>query len=139
MSEQNVAVARRFFEQLWNGRRPELAGEIIHPEAQCESEAGPLVGPEPFLERLYRPFLAAVPDLEIRVEGTVAEGDQVAVLWRATGTHTGEGLGIPPSGRGFTVRGMSWMRIQDGRFVEGRDCYNLGGLLAHLAAPAEVG
>jgi steroid delta-isomerase-like uncharacterized protein len=135
MSAQNIALARSFFERLWNERRPELAKEIIHPEAVAETEAGTLVGSSPFLERLYQPFVSAVPDLKIEVEGTVTEGDQVVVLWRAGGTHTGEGLGIPPSGRPFSIRGISWMRCRDGQLVEGRDCWNFGGLLASLAAP----
>jgi steroid delta-isomerase-like uncharacterized protein len=135
MSAQNIATARRFFEEMWSQRRPELVEEIIDPDAVCESEVGTLVGHEPFLERVYRPFVSAFPDLKIEVEGTVTEGDQVVVLWRATGTHTGEGLGLAPTGRSLAIRGMSWMRLRDGRFIEGRDCWNLGGLFASLTAP----
>ena len=95
----NAALARRWFNEVWNQRRAETARELIPHEAVCDSEIGPLVGPEAFIAQAHTPFLAAFSDLHVDVEGTVSEGDQVIVRWRARGTHDGDGFGIPPTGK----------------------------------------
>ena len=56
----------------------------------------------------------------------------MVVRWAAAGTHTGPGLGVPPSGRKVRFRGMTWMRFRDGKLVEGQDSWNLAGLLQAL-------
>jgi steroid delta-isomerase-like uncharacterized protein len=132
MASENEKLVRRWFEEIWNRRRPEVAHELAAADCVCHSESGPLVGVEPFLEQVYQPFVAALPDVRLTVEGTVAEGDQVVVRWVATGTHTGGGLGIPPTGRRVTFRGMTWVRCANGKMVEGCDCWNQAGLLQAL-------
>src|SRR5262245_3774691 len=99
MSAANVALARRFFKELWNERRAEVASEIIAEHGTCQSEAGEIRGVGAFIQGSYEPFTAAFPDLRITIEGTVAENDQVVVRWRASGTHSGPGFGVEPSGR----------------------------------------
>src|SRR5690606_34336353 len=61
-------LARRWFDEVWNGRCEELACELLHPEAVGHLHSGDAIGVEPFLERFYRPFLAAFPDLHVAVE-----------------------------------------------------------------------
>jgi predicted ester cyclase len=68
------------------------------------------------------------------VEDTIAEGDQVAVRWSAAGTHRGEHMGPKATGRRVEFRGISWMRFDDGRVVEGWDSWNLGKLLSEMGA-----
>ncbi|MEM1177758.1 MAG: ester cyclase [Acidobacteriota bacterium] len=133
MSEENRAVANRWFREVWNERRGEVIRELQHPELIGHTVGAEYRGPEGF-ESFRADFLDAVPDLKIDVEGTAAEGDHVVVRWFIRGTHSGEGLGIPASGREIAQRGMTWLRIVDGQIVEGWDCWNLGGLLAELSA-----
>ena len=86
MATDNVTLARRWFEEVWNQRRTDTIDELVAPDGVCQSESGLLRGPEEFKAKAHAPFLAAFPDLRITVEGTVSEGDQVVVRWRATGT-----------------------------------------------------
>jgi steroid delta-isomerase-like uncharacterized protein len=132
MTNPSVTVARRWFEEVWNQKRTETIHELLTEESVCQSEAGILKGPGPFREQVHAPFLHAFPDLQVTVEGTVAEGDQVVVRWRATGTHTGEGMGLAPTGRRVSFRGMTWIRCREGKMMEGWDCWNQTGLFRAL-------
>ena len=132
MNDKNVTLARRWFQEIWNERRIATIHEFITEESICYSERGPLRGAEPFITLVYQPFLDAFPDLRVNVIGTIAEGDQVVVRWEATGTHSGGGMGLAPSGRPVQFFGMTWIRFADGKMIEGRDSWNLGGLVESL-------
>ena len=132
MSQENAALARRWFEEVWNARRGELIAEMIAPEAVCQAPGGLLRGPHEFHSKVFVPFLAAFPDLHLNVVGTVSEGDQVAIRWTATGTHRGDALGIPASGRTVFIRGMTWIRVAGGQMVEGWDCWDQRELIESL-------
>src|SRR4051794_16503305 len=92
MSNRNVVLARRWFEEVWNHRRADTIDELLTDESVCHTESGPLRGKQEFRERTHAVFLSAFPDLRMTVEGTVAEDDQVVVRWAATATHLGDGL-----------------------------------------------
>jgi steroid delta-isomerase-like uncharacterized protein len=131
MSSQ-VELARRWFDEVWNGRRAEAIAELVAPASECHTAAGILRGPEAFRTAVFEPFVSAFPDLHVAVAGVVEQGDEVVVRWTATGTHTGPGLGLPASGRPINVRGMTWIRFADGKFVEGWDCWNVREMIESL-------
>ncbi len=132
MRDANAALARRWFEEVWNERRTETIHELLTPESVCHSERGPLQGADAFIELGYTPFLNAFPDMRVRMEGVVAENDQVVVRWQAKATHTGEGFGMPPTGRRVTFRGMTWIRYANGKMMEGWDVWNVNALVQTL-------
>jgi steroid delta-isomerase-like uncharacterized protein len=139
MQDRNTAQARRWFEEVWNEKRADLIDELISAESFCLSPSGRLCGPEDFKQRVYQPFLDAFPDVVIRVEGTMAEGDQVLVRWSATATHQGNGLGFPATGRSVAFRGMTWIRFrEDGTMAEGWDCWDQTGLIQSLREQTEA-
>jgi predicted ester cyclase len=98
------------------------------------TDEGPIRGPVEFKEKQYVPFVSAFPDLRVVVEATLAQGDEVVARWCATGTHLGDGLGFPPTGQPVTFRGMSWIRVRDGTFVEGWQSSNIADVIRGLAA-----
>ena len=136
MGIENVSLARRWFEEVWNQRRTDTIDELLTDESVSHSESGPLRGKQEFKERAHAVFLSAFPDLRMTVEGTVAEDDQVVVRWAATATHLGDGLGFPATGRAVSFRGMTWVRYRDGKMVEGADCWNQAGLIHSLREAA---
>ncbi len=83
---------------------------------------------------LYRLSLVAFPDLRVTIEDVVGTGDQVVVRWRMAGTHGGTFAGIDATHQPIDVRGMTWLRFENGRIVEGWDSWNQGGLIADLRA-----
>ena len=132
---ENTALARRWFDDVWNKRREATITEILHPDAVGHLEGLVTRGVTEF--RSARAFLiGAFPDFHITVDGTVAEGDNVVLRWSVTGTHNGDDLGIPATGKRVSFRGITWLRFVDGRLVEGWDSWNQGRLMNELQAAA---
>jgi steroid delta-isomerase-like uncharacterized protein len=75
---------------------------------------------------------SAFPDLTMNVDLVVAEGDLVAVRWTARGTNTGEGNGIPATGRKVEVSGTAIFRFENGKIAEEWTAANTIGLLRQL-------
>jgi steroid delta-isomerase-like uncharacterized protein len=118
MSEANKALAREWFEQVWNQKSEEAIDRLFSPQCKCygfpESD-GVLVGPEAF-KAIHRNFCGAFPDIHVDVEDVIAEGDHIAVRWRCTMTHHGDHLGFPASGRKAVLAGSSFL-IGDGKQI----------------------
>jgi predicted ester cyclase len=130
------AQLRRWFDEVWNARRLELADELLAPgailhEASLSGEA--LVGAEAFRAHA-RALLEAIPDLRFELEQVVGDGDAAAGRMVVTGRLTGPGLGIEPTGRAFRITGMAMGRYRDGRCVEGWNSFDLLGLFEQVAA-----
>jgi predicted ester cyclase len=80
----------------------------------------------------FRMFHDALPDLDVALDEIVVEGDRVAIATTTTGTHTGELLGVAPTGRRVSVTGIDLVRI-DGKIVEHRGLTDTVGLLRQLS------
>ncbi len=133
--QANVALARRWFEEVWNQRRTETVHELVPPESVCHTDLGEMVGPQPFLA-FHAQLLQALPDLKIVVEEAVGDGNSVAVRWLASGTHTGVFQGKPPTGTLVRFGGTTWIHYRDAKMVEGWDCWNITGLAQQLMGRA---
>jgi predicted SnoaL-like aldol condensation-catalyzing enzyme len=96
-AQENKAVSRRVAEEIFNEGKLDLAEELYTPDYVLHDPALPedLHGPEG-LKQYAAMNLGAFPDARVTVEDQIAEGDMVATRWRATGTHTGDLMGIPP-------------------------------------------
>jgi predicted ester cyclase len=131
----SVAIARRWFEEVWNQRRDQTIDELLTPASICHTDEGPITGPMEFREKVYIPLLAAFPDIRVIVESVLADGDDVAIRWSATGCHTGDGLSCAPTHREVLFRGLTWIRFQDGKLMEGWQSSNIADVVRGLAAP----
>jgi steroid delta-isomerase-like uncharacterized protein len=120
VSEDNKALVRRYFEQIWDKGNIDAADEFFttdfvrHGPAATEGEVR---GLEAFkqLVTLYR---TAFPDFRVPIEDLVAEGDKVVVRWTARGTHQGELLGNAPSGNRVDLPGILIDRFSSGGKIE---------------------
>jgi len=63
-------------------------------------------------------FRTAFPDVRFTVEDQIADGDLLANRFTVRGTHQGEFMGIPPTGKQATVSGIDMIRVRDGKVVE---------------------
>lgn len=115
---RNLAIARRHIGELWGQGRTELAEALFHPGIVDHNPApGQRPGIAGILDVLHW-LREAVPDLALRVEALVVEGDLVCDRWTMTGTHTGAPLmGIEPQGRRFAINGMDVVRIDDAGLI----------------------
>jgi predicted ester cyclase len=89
-------------------------------------------------KQYYREFFRGFPDLKAVVEDIVAEGDKVAVRYRAAGTHTGEFGGIEPTGRTVTFDNLEIYRVVDGKIVEQWAVYDRYSMLVQLGVISEA-
>ena len=84
------------------------------------------------VRRFFETFRDAFPDATVRIDEVVVEGDRAAVATTIEGTHTGELLGMAPTGRRVAVTGIDLVRVHDGRIVEHRGLTDTVGLLRQL-------
>jgi len=83
-------------------------------------------------KQFHAAYRNAFPDVRITVDQTVSDGDMVAVRWSGTGTHKGDGLGFPATNKPAHFGGMTFVRIQNGKLVEGWNVFDQLGMLTQL-------
>ncbi len=81
-----------------------------------------------YTKRFFSGFLQAFPDLEIEIDHVYAEGDKVTAFVRWKGTHQGEFMGQPATGKQVTLHTAEIFRIEDGKFVEHWDVVDNSGM-----------
>jgi predicted ester cyclase len=133
MPHDNIALVRRWFEEIWNQRRPDVIDELLTGESVCHAEDGPIRGPGEFKERQYDPFTSAFPDLRVAVEAIIGQDDVVVVRWSAAGTHSGDGLGFRATRASVSFRGLTWVHVRDGKMVEGWQSSNIPEVIRGLS------
>ncbi len=105
--EENKAIALRFG-QVWGKGGTSILDELASPDLRVFYPIlpEPLQGIEAFKGVLTR-FHTAFPDREFEMGDLVAEGDVVVAPWTISGTHLGDLMGIPPSGKRVTWSGIT--------------------------------
>ena len=107
----------RMFEEIINQGRLQVADELFAEDFVDHGPMGDIQGREAF-KGLVAQWRAAVPDVHCTVENVVCDGDLVGWTVRTTGTHTGDGLGFPATGRRFETVSANIGRFRDGKAVE---------------------
>ncbi|MDP4217558.1 MAG: ester cyclase [Bacteroidota bacterium] len=121
--DSNKQLVTRFFDEVWNQRRIEVADDIFDNDCvtfQLGSGAPVTAaprGPESIKNHVTE-WLSGFPDLKFTIEQMICEGDRVSTLLAFDGTHTGEWLGIPPSSRRINIRLMTIHRITGNKIIE---------------------
>jgi steroid delta-isomerase-like uncharacterized protein len=139
MSEQNKAIVRRLFEELWNKGNLSVADQLFSPNYAHHDPSTPDFGRGPESERkratLYR---TAFPDLQLTIEDLLAEGETVMARWSCRGTHKGDLSGIAPTGKQFTISGVTIARLTNGKLAEGYVNWDALGLMQQLGVAPEL-
>jgi steroid delta-isomerase-like uncharacterized protein len=139
MSEQNKAIVRRLFEELWNKGNLSLADQLFAPNYEHHDASSPDFGRGPESERkratLYR---TAFPDMHLTIEDIIAEGETVMTRWSCHGTHNGDLNGIAPTGKQFTISGVTIARFANGKLAEGYVNWDALGLMQQLGVVPEL-
>jgi steroid delta-isomerase-like uncharacterized protein len=142
-TEQNKALVRRWIEEAINKQNLALVDELFTSDyVNHYFPPGLPQGPEG--EKIFSSgFFTAFPDGSMTIENLLAEGDQVAVRWIYSGTHTGPlmtpGGALPPTGKKFSAQGVNIFRIAGERIAENWASFDMLGLLQQLGAvPAGV-
>jgi steroid delta-isomerase-like uncharacterized protein len=116
LQTNNKAIARRVFDEIFNQGKFDVADEIYAKDFVNHGVSRDIGLKED--QEAARGWKLAFPDLKTAVVMEIAEGDLVSVLWTATGTNTGEGNGLPATGKTVHARGITIWRIVNGKIVE---------------------
>jgi predicted ester cyclase len=140
MSDQNKALVRRFYEEVFNAKNVDAIDELCHPDF-VDHMAMPDQAPgSQGLKKAFADYLNAFPDMQVQVQDVIAEGDLVATRFTGGATHRGEIFGAAPTGKRITFNGIDIVRIRDGKAVEawhqGDDIIGLMQIGAKLPMPS---
>lgn len=119
------------FKIMINTNDKKLAEELIAPDAEFQSLTSP--------EKLYggSGYLSVVDfmrksfsDIHWDIEDTASEGNKIAVSWICSGTHDGDFMGLPASGKKFSFRAMNFYYFNDdGKIIKDVAAQGIAGLL----------
>jgi steroid delta-isomerase-like uncharacterized protein len=130
--EQNKSVVRRFWEEVFNGRKLTLIDELFATDWVYHGVAGRKLYGQEGLKQFLTIYHNAFPDIQVKVENLIAEGDKVVSHVISRGTHKGELMGIPPTGKQVTVPSICISRFAGDRIVEDWEIIDLLGMLQQL-------
>ena len=121
MSEANKQLVRRWFEEVWNKGRVEAVDEMLGANAivhgLSDDSGNPLIGPASF-KPFHEKFREAFPDIIVKLDDLIAEGDKVAVRCSVQGKHQGRSLGFDATQAPVGFTGMVIVRIDEGKIIE---------------------
>jgi steroid delta-isomerase-like uncharacterized protein len=127
--ELNLRWIRAFNERNWAAEGACRTNDYV---AHMQGAPGPLdaEGWAGFLGL----FATAFPDAKITVEASINEGDTVASRWTMTGTHRGDFMGVPPTGRQISMKGIDFSRVVDGEIAEHWAQFDAIGVMQQIGA-----
>ena len=131
MKEMDRRFGERWFEEVWNQQRREAIGEMIAPGTPIHEAGDTVYGPEgfyPFFDRMQASF----SELRVTVQDTIAETDKICVRWSCRMKHTGDGLGMPPTGKVLHATGILIVRVAEGKAVEAWQNWDMLGLMQQI-------
>lgn len=131
-----VALMRRWFQEVWNEGKTDIVLQHTHPNVSAtgQAEAGVHIkSPQEFLG-FVATMRGAFPDLHVTVEDAFQSDDRVAVRWSVTGTHRGDHLGTPASGKRIAITGITIAKFQGDKIIEGWDSWDQLAMLKAIGA-----
>ena len=135
--EENKALMRRWFEEVWNKGRadaiPEMFAEDGIAHGLSDDVNAPLKGSSGFLP-FHSQFREAFPNIEVIVEDQIAEGDTVATRCSVRGKHQGDSLGIAATNSQVEFTGVTITRIKHGKIVEAWNNFDFMKMYRQLGA-----
>jgi len=130
--ERNMAVADRWFKELWSIPDLEVADEIVAQDYAPEWIQVEAKGPAQVKHEI-RYFRSIFPDLRYEIVDAIATGDKVWVRYRGTGTQEGEAWGFKDTGREVSFEGVTIFRMdEEGKIIDRWGAYSFYDILVDL-------
>ena len=129
----------RFNEEVFRRRRVDAIDELLTDDF-VEHTPAPGAGTDRQATKDFiGMMLAAFPDLDFSIDRQIAEGDTVSSVGMMTGTHQGEFLGVPATGRKVAVQVMDTGRVRGDRFSEHWGLVDVATLMGQLGVAPPMG
>jgi steroid delta-isomerase-like uncharacterized protein len=137
---RNKATLRRFHDAVTSGDADLIAktiDEVVDPDVRIGTPLPIDATGAQALKQVWGTLLRAYPDLHVTVEDVIVEADKLVCRNVVTGTHQGEYLGLPPTGRTVTYNEIFIFRFEGGRIAETWGVVDLLAQLRQLGAIPE--
>jgi predicted ester cyclase len=136
-TDANKAAVLRFNKEVIEGGDESAFAELMAPGfVNRTAPPGAPTGPEGMIHTFNNVLRPAMPNLTVEIHDQVAEGDKVTTRKTIHGTHTGDFMGIPATGRRVSIDVIDIVRLEDGKYAEHWGLNTLGAVLASLREPA---
>jgi len=135
-TEQNKVLVRRFIDEVFVKGNPDSADKLVTPDFTPHSWGKMPPGVEP-LKQAIRHVHAGLADVSFKIEDIIAEEDKVAVRVTARAKHTGDFMGLPASGKQYTISETHIFHVRDGKVAEHWRDADMLGLMRQLGALPE--
>jgi steroid delta-isomerase-like uncharacterized protein len=132
MSDENKAVMRRCLEEVWNKGNLTAMEEFYSNSTSLLDPLLPEVRGIDAVKNVVTMARTAWPDLHYTIDDLISEGDKVVLRYTIRGTHKGEFLGMPPTGKKFEATGTSTCRLTGGKIAETWVNWDALGMLKQL-------
>ena len=131
-AEQNKALVRRMVEELQSGHNLDVIDELFAADFVDHSVPPGLPPDRAGVKMQFAMFFSAFPDLHVVIHDQVAEGDRVVTRKTFHGTHQGDMMGIPPTGRSIAFDMIDILRVRGGKITDHWVAVDQGLLRAQL-------
>lgn len=145
MSDQQVQQLARALQEAINSNDADRLNALYDEHVVQEIAGLPTVAGREAIRHSDAALFRAFPDHRREWEEVTVSGNYIVLRWRATGTHTGRWIGIPPTNRWLDTRGCTIVQVRDGRithvwiYPDGPDLMRqLGLVAAPTPAPSEA-
>lgn len=138
--EQNKALVRRFYAEVWDKGNVSVAHDVFAPDyVRHDLRPGEALPGPAGQAKIAKDFRGAFPDLRFDVDLVFGEDDLVAARWTATGTHSGPWGSVEPTGKRVAFSGVNIFRFVDGKVVEIWNHRDDLGLMTQVGGPVFAG
>ncbi len=115
--EGNRDLAERFI-QIWGGGDLDIIDELAHPDITVTYPILPrTIKGSRIFRRVMEGFRSSFPDSSLTIDEEIAEGNRVVIRWTFNGTHSGQLLSYPATGRKVTWTGITIYEIVEGKVI----------------------
>lgn len=119
MATDRKKLSKRLFEEVWNKGNLELLEEFHTPNTVIKDPYVPITTKGFIAAKEYlQTFKKAIPDLLLKIDDQICEGDKIVNFLTATGTHKGEFLGLAPSFKQASISCIVMLRFEDDKIAE---------------------
>jgi steroid delta-isomerase-like uncharacterized protein len=137
--EENKAFERRLYEEIYIKKNSAAIDQFFATNWVCHPSPPGMSSGLEGMKQWHALNNKAIPDMQVKLEDMIAEGDKVACRWTATGTHKDEFMGVPATNKQITLTGIHIDRIANGKVVETWNYSDMLGVMQQLGAIPPMG
>jgi len=130
--EENKVLVRHLFNEVWNKANLNIVDELCATNFTFNYAPSGISNDLEGYKQTGIIWTSGISDMKVTLEDMVAEGDKVAVRYKVGCKHTGEFMGVPPTGKQLAMVGFSIFCIKDGKIVEEWGEMDMMGLMQQI-------